>query len=223
MPLPAGRLGSGILFALGLLLTIAFGCLLAAYDLWGGVPRQLWPTARWLLRGGVACLLTGGVGFIWSHPAGQRARALWKSALALAALGTLGGAALWFHYLSRWKTSRLICAPALIAPERATREAALRDGLGPLFPVIDPHGSCLTLLREQRALEDDGTCPSFVMLDTACRCGRQAWSPGNPPACPNGPTACQSRDGATTLGCAEHGTSYLLEEAARALKDRAGE
>jgi hypothetical protein len=91
---------------------------------------------------------------------------------------------------------------------------------GPLFPVIDPHGSCLQLLDERAELLRDGTCPGFVMDDVPCRCGRERWEAGSSPRCATGPTACQHRSGASTLGCAEHGTQYTLEEARRALAER---
>ena len=216
----ARRRASAVLFGVGALLAIAFACLVAAYDLWGGVPRSLWPAASWLVRGAAVCLIAGAIGFIWSHPEGTRLRALVRSLVVLAGLAAVGGAALWFYYSARWRASRLECAPALIAPERATRESALRAGLGPLFPVIDPHSSCLSLLREKLALDTDGTCPTFVMLDVSCQCGEERWSAGDPPACPDGPTACQYRDRATTLGCAEHGSRFILEDAERALRDR---
>lgn len=215
------RIFAGV-FALGVLLALAFGAVLAAYDIWGGVPRALWPVARRLFIGAVLFVIAGGVGWVASWPAGERLRASLRAGLLLAGLGALGGGALFLHYLSRWDTSRRICAPALIAPTRAAREAALREGLGPLFPVIDPHSSCLQLERERRELEASGTCPSFVMDDVACRCGSERWTPGGAARCASGPTACQYRSerGGSTLGCAEHGSQYTLEEARRAESGR---
>src|SRR5688572_26834638 len=142
------RMFAGV-FTVGVLLAIGFCCLLAAYDLWGGVPRQWWPLARWLARGAALCVVTGGIGWLLAWPAGERLRAAMRAGIGLLVLAALGGAALWFHYAARWKTSRLVCAPALIASTRAEREAALREGLGPLFPIIDPHDSCLQLERER--------------------------------------------------------------------------
>lgn len=227
MPAPiapiASRRISAAVFGAGILLAIVFGSVLATYDLWGGVPRTIWPVAQLLVRVAVVCLIGGGVGWVRSWPPSERLRATVRAGAVLIALGAFGGGALFAHYASRWTTSRLICAPALIAPTRAAREAALREGLGPLFPLIDPHGSCLQLERERRQLQETGECPTFVMDDVPCHCGRESWQPSSTARCATGPTACQYRnDVGQSLGCAEQGSTYTLEEARRAEAERRG-
>lgn len=223
------RRSFAVLFAVGVALAVGFGCLLAAYDLWGGVPRALWPLARRLFIGAGFAIVTGAIGWVTSWPKHERMVASLRAAAILAGVAAVSGAALWTHYAVRWKTSRLVCAPALVAPTRAAREAALREGLGPLFPVIDPHSSCLRLVREMRELDASGACPTFVMDDVACRCGKERWTPASPKRCAtpsaagtrSEPTACAYRAELreSTLGCAEPGDA-TLEEARRAASGR---
>jgi len=205
------------IFVIGVLLATAFGCMLAGYDIWGGIPRELWRTAGGLLAGAFICVTIGIIGWVHSWPKHARGRALLRAAVFLLGVGALSGAALWMHYVSRWKTSRLICAPALVATSRAAREAALREGLGPLFPVIDPHGTCLELERDRRKLEASGTCPMFLMDDVPCRCGNEIWQPGRTPKCTTQPTTCESHDTTeNTIGCVGTYGKLTLDQARRA-------
>ncbi len=206
-----------VLFALGALSALAFGALLASYDLWGGIPRSLWPIARWLLSGGVVLMAAGAVGWVTTWPRADRTRAVLRAVVVLAGLAALGGGALWFHYISRWETSRRICAPAVIATTRTERERALRDGLGPLFPIIDPNYACLELERERRDLAEHGTCPTFMMDDAPCTCGREPWTSGSTARCKDGPTTCEYRGAETGLaiGCAGDEGKRMIEEAKR--------
>jgi hypothetical protein len=206
------------LFVLGVTCAVGLGCLIAAYDLWGGVPRRLWWLARVLGVLAVSLLVAGGTGWLRTFPPSARGKAAFRAVLVMAAIAAAAGAALWFHFVALRQSSRLVCAPALVAPTRAERDRALAEGLGPLFPVIDPHHSCWTLLRERDELQRDGRCPLFVMDDVPCLCGDRRWEPRTATRCESGPTVCSTRGSA--FGCADEGSRYYLEEARRALAER---
>lgn len=122
----------------------------------------------------------------------ERRRTVLRVALALAGSAVLIGGILLAYYAVRWESSQRICAPALVASTRAEREAARKEGLGPLFPVIRPHPSCIQLEEERLELERSGECPSFVMDDVPCDCGKERWpGKGSPKRCPDGPTSCE--------------------------------
>jgi hypothetical protein len=193
----------GAMFVLGLLCFAAIGALVAAYHDWGGVPPHLWMKAKTVAMGGAGGVALGGLGWFFAVPMGQRLRdAGWALGTILLA-GIASGAALFLHYSLRLDTSHKICAPALITSTRASRDAALQQGLGPLFPVIDPHPSCVQLERERRALDRNGECPEFVMDDTACTCGSERWEASSKARCTPGPTSCEYRDDkkARAIGC----------------------
>lgn len=194
-----------MLFTMGVSCAVLFGSVLAAYDLWGGVPRSLWRLMRGLLVVGGTAIIAGAIGWVRTYPAGQRLRAAFKGVVALAVLAALMGGALFAHYASRWDTSRDICQPARSAPTLEERQAALAKGLGPLFPVIDPHSECLRLKEEVDELERDGVCPPVIIPTIPCRCGQQRYEPDGESPCPDGTVTCQWRAEARTtkLGCAE--------------------
>lgn len=194
----------GAIFVLGLLCFVAVGALVAAYDIWGGVPPHLWTRARTLAMVGAGAVVLGGVSWFFSVPKGQRLRdAAWTLG-TLVLVGAASAAALFIHYTVRWDKSHKICAPALITSTRPARDAALKEGLGPLFPVIDPHHSCIQLERERRAFEKHFACPEFPMEDTPCDCGGMRWDGASRARCTTGPTSCEHRaeKKARALGCA---------------------
>jgi hypothetical protein len=139
----------------------------------------------------VAGVSGGGIKWIRSWPAGQRRRPVLRAGLGLVAVAVVIGGSMFAYRARLHETSRRVCAPALIAPTRAEREAALRDGKGPLFPVFEPHYSCVQLEEERRELERSGTCPEIVMDDVPCTCEAQRWTGASSSRrCPNGPTSC---------------------------------
>jgi hypothetical protein len=182
------------LFFVGVGCAVAFGCFLAAYDIWGGIPRGWWPLAHALFIAALLFVVTGAFRWIVSFAPGERRRAVFRAVLALAGAAALIGGVLFAYYMMRWESSRRICAPALVAPTRAEREAARKEGLGPLFPVIDPNYACIQLERERIELERSGDCPSFVMDDVPCTCGKERWiGKASPKRCPDAPTSCEMR------------------------------
>lgn len=216
---------SGLLLVIaGVVLSIVLGSLLAAVDLWGGV-RSLGVRPRSL---GVAFALAasllgwGAVRWLRSWPAEERVKRGLQAALGLAALAAVLGGGLFAYYAARLRTSDAICARAQCALTRAERDALLDEGLGPLFPVIDPGGICLDLERERRDLRAKRTCPAVVLDGQPCSCGGQSWSAAHPDRCPSGRTSCQSRAAGRgpTLGCARE---YVARQLARCSPDRAGQ
>ncbi len=209
------RSRGAVVFFCGAATAVVFGAVLAAYDLWGGVPRHLWRVMRVLLIGAVGGMGFGGVAWVRSFEPAERPRAMFKAAAVLGGFALICGGGLFGHYAIRLDSSRAICAPALIAPSLQARREALRKGLGPLFPVIDPHGSCLHLKRELDAFDGDRTCPTFPPDDIECRCGKQRWRATHALRCKTKPTSCQWRKSAdgSSLGCPEHGALHTLKEA----------
>lgn len=192
--------------AFGVLGGVFVGCALAAVDLWGGVralpfgPKGL--VAMVVVSG--TLIVVGALGWVKTFPAELRLvrslQALGGAAVLACALG--GG--LFAYYAQRRLPSGRICASAECATTRAAWEAKLDEGLGPLFPVIDPGSPCLALERERRALVASGTCPHAVFDDTPCTCGTQAWD-RRAPHCATGRTVCEYREErrAYALGCAQ--------------------
>ena len=191
-------------FGIGVLLLVAFGCVLAAYDLWGGVPRGLARPMGALAAFGAVLVVLGAVQWVRASPPGKRLRAALLSGAAAAVLAAGLGGGLFAYYAARLGSSARICRPGREAPLRAARDAALSEGLGPLFPVIDPSFECIAMKRELDELDRDGTCPRFVLDDAPCSCGSQRWTGASAP-CATGRTTCQWRVGSrqTELGCAE--------------------
>jgi len=191
-------------FALGVLLLVAFGCVLAAYDIWGGVPRGLVRPMGAVAAVGALLVVVGAVQWVLAFPPGKRLRVALLSGAAVAVLAIGLGGGLFSYYAVRLDTSTRICQPARKAPLRATRDAALSDGLGPLFPVIDPSFECIEMKRELDELDKSGTCPEFVLNDAPCTCGKQRWTKTSTP-CATAPTTCQWRSASdrSELGCAE--------------------
>jgi len=189
---------------LGVLLLVAFGCVLAAYDLWGGVPRGLVRPMGSVAAFGVLLVIAGAVQWVLAFPSGKRLRTALLSGAAVAVLAAGLGGGLFSYYAVRLDSSARICRPGRKVPLRAAREAALDEGLGPLFPVIDPSHECIEMKRELDELDRDGTCPEFVLSDAPCTCGTQRWTKASVP-CATGPTTCQSRSTSnrSELGCAE--------------------
>jgi hypothetical protein len=208
------RRRSGLwLFAGGVATVLALGGLFAAVDLWGGIhtlglsPRTL--GSAMLL--GAALLVAGVWRWLGSWPRELRLRRALQATGALALLATLLGGGLFGYYALRLGVSAEICARADCETTRAGRERLLDEGLGPLFPVIDPAYACIELERQRREHRARGACPTVLLDDTPCRCGRERWDPASSPRCPTGRTTCQSRGaGPVSLGCAS-------DHAARAL------
>lgn len=213
------RTRAALLFFAGVGAIVAFGSVYAAYDLWGGVPRGLWRLMQGLVAAGVIGVGLGGVRWVRSWPEDQRLRATLRAALVLAVLAAAIGGALFTYYVERRGPSRAICLPAAFAPTLAERQERLAEGLGPLFPVIDPDSECLGLKRELDALMEHGQCPLFPPDDAPCRCGAALHEPGVP-RCADGPTTCESREGARgdALGCPEGHAARRLDEYQESLR-----
>ncbi len=193
-------------FVGGVVWIVGLGCAFAAVDLWGGV-RALGVGPRFLgisMVLAATLVLSGAVGWVRSWPLEERPRRALVAALALALFAAVGGGGLFAYYAARLRPSAVICGRAQCAATRAERDRRLQEGLGPLFPVIDPAYECVALERERRALESSRACPTVVLDDTPCRCGQQEWSAGHPARCPGGKrTTCESRGGGgPSLGCA---------------------
>lgn len=211
------RASAVLLFSLGAAAVVAAGCVLAAYDLWGGVPRPLWRLVRGLLLAALTLMLIGGARWFTSFPVGQRLRAALRAALVLSGLAAVLGGGLVAYYLARWQPSRRICAPARLLPSLAARHEALARGVGPLFPVIDPNPACITLKHELDELATRRTCPLVPPAEARCRCGTDTWTgPQSGPACATGPTTCEWRPErqADALGCAGPTSERARREAA---------
>ena len=98
-----------------------------------------------------------------------------------------------FTYRVIWRErSEGICTRGLGTPTKAEREAALKEGRGPLAAIIAPHDSCADLEDELVALERSGTCPKVVLDDVPCTCGEHRWTgKDSPMRCATGlPTTC---------------------------------
>lgn len=195
-----------IRFWAGVAAIVVLGCAFAAVDLWGGV-RAIGVSPRLLgfsMVVAATLVVSGSVGWVRSWPAEERGKRTLFAALGLSAFAALVGGGLTAYYAARLGPSGAICRRAQCAQTRAERGRLLKEGLGPLFPVIDPGYACIELERERRALEASNACPTVVLDDTPCRCDRQLWSAGHPATCAGGKhTTCESRTGGPrTLGCA---------------------
>ncbi|MEZ4383232.1 MAG: hypothetical protein R3A79_18030 [Nannocystaceae bacterium] len=197
------RTRAALLFFVGVAAFVTFAAIYAAYDLWGGVPRGLWRFLSMSLVLGVLGVGFGGARWIQSWPAEERPRRALRAAIVLGAIAASVGGALYLYYDVRRETSRAICSPGHFAPTLQERQEILAEGLGPLFPVIDPDSECTALKRDVDALVEEGACPLFPPRDAACRCGRDVLRAGES-RCANGPTTCERRDDDPTesFGCA---------------------
>lgn len=196
----------------GIASAIALGCAFAAVDLWGG-PRALGIRPRGLAAMIVACaiaILAGAIGWIRSFPREQRLRRGLVALALLAAVGSLSGAGLFAYYAARLEPSDRICLRAQCELVSSERQRILNEGLGPLFPVIDPGSKCLLLERERREWETRRTCPLVPLSDQPCDCARERWDGTS--RCGTGLTTCEYRAdlGETKLGCAAARTAERL-------------
>ncbi|GEM_PF-3547963 len=192
---------------------LALGCLFAAVDLWGGIHRLgVSPrTLGGLMLLGAGLLAAGVWRWLGAWPRELRLRRALQATGVLALLAAILGGGLFTYYALRLDVSAEICARAGCESTRASRERLLDEGLGPLFPVIDPAYACIELERQRRELRARGACPAILLDDTPCQCGRERWDPASSPRCPSGRTTCQSRGaGPASLGCASDHVARAL-------------
>jgi hypothetical protein len=205
-----GRRRSAVLrFVAGVGLAVVLGCAFAAVDLWGGMrtlgigPRVLGV----LVVASTALVVSGAVGWVLSWPEAERARRAFMALAALAVVAGGSGGGLFAYYAARLTTSAETCRKAACASSRAERERLLDEGLGPLFPVIDPDYACIALedeRRKSRPAVPMGPCTEPLFDDVPCQCGSQAWTAHNGARCTSGRrTTCEVRGGGLrTIGCA---------------------
>lgn len=193
-----------LLFSIGAAGAVVLGCALAAVDLWGGV-RALPVRPRTFAVSAVACAVAIVAGaYLWlrSFPSEQRLLRGAQATGALALLAAVIGGGLFAYGAQRLRRSDEICLRAECATSRREREDLLREGKGPLFPVIDPGFECLRLEKERRDLEARAACPAIPMNDAPCQCGDEGWTGAS--RCDSGPTTCELRPQTKRwgLGCA---------------------
>ena len=202
-------------FFTGVAALITFGSVYAAYDLWGGVPRNLWRVMQALAVLALSGTIVGGVRWIKSWPSEARLKASLRAVAVLGTLAALVGLGLFTYYVERRAPSRRICSKAQLTESLSERKKLLREGLGPLFPVIDPDSTCTELKRELDALEESGECPFLPPTGARCLCGQDLWV-SSAPACESGRTTCEWRPQgdreANALGCVTESGERRLRE-----------
>jgi hypothetical protein len=196
-------------FVAGVGLAVLLGCAFAAVDLWGGV-RTLGIGPRAFGALGIvsaALVVSGAVGWVLSWPEGERPRRVFMAVAALTVVAGVSGGGLFAYYAARLETSAETCRRAGCASTRAERERLLDEGLGPLFPVIDPDYACIALEGERRKSRQNVTmdmCTEPLFDDVPCQCGSQAWTAHSEARCTSGRrTTCEVRGSRLrTIGCA---------------------
>lgn len=146
------RRAATLRFFAGVALAIVLGCALAAVDLWGGV-RALGVGPKLLgvvVVASAALVVSGAVGWVLSWPREERLKRGLVAGGALSATAATLGGGLFAYYAARLGPSGALCHKAACAATREERERLLDEGLGPLFPVIDPAHECIALERERR-------------------------------------------------------------------------
>jgi hypothetical protein len=158
-------------FFAGVALALVLGCALAAVDLWGGV-RTLGVGPKLmgaLVVAAAALVISGAAGWVLSWPKEERVKRGLVASAALAALAGAVGGGLFAYYVARLAPSADLCRKAACATTREERDRLLDEGLGPLFPVIDPAYECIALEGERR--EGRSTASSEAMRSTI-PCGK---------------------------------------------------
>jgi len=203
-------------FVAGVGLAVLLGCAFAAVDLWGGVRTLgIGPRAFGVLVvASTALVVSGAVGWVLSWPEAERARRAFVAFAALAVVAGVSGGGLFAYYAARLTTSAETCRKAACASSRAERERLLDEGLGPLFPVIDPAHTCIELEDERRKsrMVPMAVCTEPLFDDVPCQCGSQTWTAKHEARCTSGRrTTCEVRGGGLrTIGCAsEHVAEQL--------------
>lgn len=146
------RRAATLRFFAGVALAVVLGCALAAVDLWGGV-RALGVGPKLLgviVVTSAALVVSGAVGWVLSWPQEERQKRGLMAGGAVSAIAAGLGGGLFAYYAARLGPSGDLCQKAACAGTREERERLLDEGLGPLFPVIDPAYECIALERERR-------------------------------------------------------------------------